>query len=149
MRPLTWRQAGQMARQVGLLSLLAATLQLAGCGSAPKEESPNATAERLYKEARDDIDAGTYERAIRTLERVESLAAGSLLVTEAGGLVGNFSGEANFLEQRECLAANPRVYGQMVSIVGRYSKFAAAGDKAAVRQSAAASISSETPDMPA
>jgi myo-inositol-1(or 4)-monophosphatase len=43
------------------------------------------------------------------------VAAGSLLVTEAGGLVGNFTGEADFLEQKECLAGNPRVYGQMVS----------------------------------
>jgi myo-inositol-1(or 4)-monophosphatase len=35
------------------------------------------------------------------------VAAGSLLVSEAGGLVGNFTGEADFLEQREILAANP------------------------------------------
>ncbi len=62
------------------------------------------------------------------------VAAGSLLVTEAGGLVGNFTGEADFLEQRECLAANPRIYGQMVGLLGKYSKFASAGDKAAVRQ---------------
>ncbi len=66
------------------------------------------------------------------------VAAGSLLVTEAGGLVGNFTGEADFLEQRECLAGNPRVYGQLVPIVGKYSKFASAGDKAAVRQAAGA-----------
>jgi myo-inositol-1(or 4)-monophosphatase len=52
-------------------------------------------------------------------------------------LVGNFSGEANFLEQRECLAANPRIYGQMVALLGKYSKFASAGDKAAVRQAVA------------
>ena len=61
------------------------------------------------------------------------VAAGSLLVTEAGGLVGNLSGEADFLEQRECLAGNPRIYGQMVTLLGKYSKFASAGDKAAVR----------------
>ena len=36
------------------------------------------------------------------------VAAGSLLVTEAGGLVGNFTGEADFLEQRECVAGNPQ-----------------------------------------
>ena len=66
------------------------------------------------------------------------VAAGSLLVTEAGGLVGNFTGEADFLEQGECLAANPRLYGQMVSLMGKYSKFASAGEKAAVRQGAAA-----------
>ncbi len=71
------------------------------------------------------------------------VAAGSLLVTEAGGLVGNFTGEADFLEQRECLAANPRIYGQLVSTLGKYSKFASAGDKAAVRQQAPASANTE------
>ena len=59
------------------------------------------------------------------------VAAGSLLVTEAGGLVGNFTGEADFLAQQECLAGNPKVYGQMVSIIGKYSKFASAADKMA------------------
>ena len=62
------------------------------------------------------------------------VAAGSLLITEAGGLVGNFTGEADFLEQKECMAANPRVYGQLVSILGKYSKFASAGEKATQRQ---------------
>ncbi|MDZ7919640.1 inositol monophosphatase family protein [Rhodoferax sp.] len=66
------------------------------------------------------------------------VAAGSLLVTEAGGLVGNFTGEAEFLDQQEILAGTPRVYGQMVSILGKYSKFAPAGEKAALRQAAAA-----------
>jgi len=57
-------------------------------------------------------------------------------VTEAGGLIGNFTGEPDFLEQRECLAGAPRIYGQLVPILGKYSKFASAGDKAAVRQAA-------------
>jgi len=52
------------------------------------------------------------------------VAAGALLVTEAGGLVGNFSGEADFLEQRECLAANPRIYGQLVSLLHGHSRIA-------------------------
>ena len=63
------------------------------------------------------------------------VAAGSLLVTEAGGLIGNFSGDSDFLEQRECVAGNPKVYGQLVAILGKYSKFASAGEKAALRQS--------------
>ena len=63
------------------------------------------------------------------------VAAGSLLITEAGGLVGNFTGEADFLDQQECLAGNPRIYGQLVSVLGKYSKFASAGEKATVRQS--------------
>jgi myo-inositol-1(or 4)-monophosphatase len=62
------------------------------------------------------------------------VAAGSLLVTEAGGLIGNFTGEANFLEQKECMAANPRIYGQMVGLLGKYSKFASVEDKTRVAQ---------------
>jgi myo-inositol-1(or 4)-monophosphatase len=61
------------------------------------------------------------------------VAAGSLLVTEAGGLIGNFTGEAEFMDQKECVAGNPRVYGQLVSMLSKYSKFASAGEKASVR----------------
>ncbi|HMS06793.1 MAG TPA: inositol monophosphatase family protein [Burkholderiaceae bacterium] len=79
------------------------------------------------------------------------VAAGSLLVTEAGGLVGNFTGEADFLEQKECLAAPPRIYGQLVSLLGRYSKFASAEDKASADKAiaelrAATSIEENSPD---
>ena len=63
------------------------------------------------------------------------VAAGSLLITEAGGLVGNFTGEADFLEAGECMAATPRIYAQMASLLGKYSQFATAGEKASVRQS--------------
>jgi myo-inositol-1(or 4)-monophosphatase len=76
------------------------------------------------------------------------VAAGSLLITEAGGLVGNFTGEADFLEQAECLAGNPKVYGQLVSILGKYSKFASAGEKATLRQAAAEPQASASEDAP-
>lgn len=62
------------------------------------------------------------------------VAAGSLLVTEAGGLIGNFTGESDFMDHGECVAGNPRIYGQLVTTLGKYSKFAGAGDKASVRQ---------------
>ncbi len=57
------------------------------------------------------------------------MAAGALLVTEAGGLVGNFTGESNFLEQRECMAANSRIYAQLVPLLSGYSKFGSADAK--------------------
>ena len=63
------------------------------------------------------------------------MAAGALLITEAGGLVGNFTGDANFLEQRECMAASPRIYAQLVPLLSKYSKFASADDKRAVSES--------------
>ena len=79
------------------------------------------------------VAAGFTEGFFETGLQPWDVAAGSLLVTEAGGLIGNFSGESNFLEQKECLAGNPKIYAQLVSILGRYSKFASAGEKAEVR----------------
>ena len=76
---------------------------------------------------------GFFEKGLQPWD----VAAGSLLVTEAGGLVGNLTGEPDFLDQAECLAGNPRIYGQLVGILGRYSKFASAGEKAAARQATA------------
>ena len=86
---------------------------------------------------------GFFEKGLQPWDA----AAGSLLVTEAGGLVGNFTGEADFLEQQECLAGNPRIYGLLVGIVGKYSKFTSAGEKASVRQTPAAEAEqAPTPD---
>ena len=97
------------------------------------------------------VAAGYTEGFFETGLQPWDVAAGSLLVTEAGGLVGNFTGEAEFLEQQECMAGNPRVYGQLASILGKYSKFASAGEKAALRQrgsttSAPADLANAAPD---
>ena len=80
------------------------------------------------------VAAGYTDGFFETGLQPWDVAAGSLLVTEAGGLVGNLSGDSDFLEQSECMAGNPRVYGQLVGILGKYSKFASAGEKAGVRQ---------------
>ena len=69
---------------------------------------------------------GFFEAGLQTWD----MAAGSLLVTEAGGLVGNFTGEANYLAQQECVAGSPKIYAQLVGILGKYSKFATAAEKA-------------------
>ncbi len=81
------------------------------------------------------VAAGFTEGFFETGLSPWDVAAGSLLITEAGGLIGNFTGESDFLEQRECVAGNPKVYGQLVAILHKYSKFASAGEKAALRQS--------------
>jgi len=80
------------------------------------------------------VAAGFTEAFFETGLSPWDVAAGSLLVTEAGGLVGNFTGESDFLEQREMLAGTPRIYGQLVPILHKYSKFAGAGEKAEVRE---------------
>jgi myo-inositol-1(or 4)-monophosphatase len=50
------------------------------------------------------------------------MAAGSLLITEAGGLVGNYTGESEFLYEHECVAGNPKIYAQMVPLLKPYTK---------------------------
>ncbi|MEO6958952.1 MAG: inositol monophosphatase family protein, partial [Burkholderiaceae bacterium] len=42
------------------------------------------------------------------------VAAGSLLVLEAGGLVADFEGEQGWLESGSVLAANPKIFTQML-----------------------------------
>lgn len=43
------------------------------------------------------------------------MVAGALLVLEAGGLVGDFSGEQDWLQTGEILAASPKVFGRMMA----------------------------------
>jgi myo-inositol-1(or 4)-monophosphatase len=41
-------------------------------------------------------------------------------VTEAGGYVGNFQGEGDFLFNENIIAANPKVFAALVSILSAY-----------------------------
>jgi len=43
------------------------------------------------------------------------MAAGALMVQEAGGLVGDFSGEANYLESGDIAAATPKVFSRLLA----------------------------------
>lgn len=69
------------------------------------------------------VAAGFAEGFFETGLNPWDIAAGSLLVQEAGGLIGNFTGESQFLHAGECLAANPKIYGQMVRILTPYSRY--------------------------
>jgi len=78
------RGSSDVAKPRLLERALLASLVLAalgGCGSTPKPDSDSA--EKLYADARDDLTSGSYERAIKTLERVEGRAAGTLLAQQA------------------------------------------------------------------
>jgi myo-inositol-1(or 4)-monophosphatase len=46
------------------------------------------------------------------------MAAGALLVQEAGGLVGDFEGEAGYLASGRILCGNPKIFAQLVQILG-------------------------------
>lgn len=66
-----------------LLAVLAA-LALGACStSKPLLSSPNADVNELYKDAKDDISSGNYDKGIKTLERVEGRGAGTVLAQQA------------------------------------------------------------------
>ncbi len=45
------------------------------------------------------------------------MAAGSLLVLEAGGLVTDFKGENDYLEKGQIIAGTPKIFGQLLPMV--------------------------------
>jgi myo-inositol-1(or 4)-monophosphatase len=45
------------------------------------------------------------------------MAAGALMIQEAGGLVGDLSGEANYLESGDIAAATPKLFPQLLAAV--------------------------------
>ena len=70
------------------------------------------------------VAAGFADGFFETGLKPWDIAASSLLVTEAGGLIGNFTGETGeLLTQGECLAGNPRVYAQLVQVLNKYSRY--------------------------
>jgi myo-inositol-1(or 4)-monophosphatase len=68
------------------------------------------------------VAAGSYDGFFETGLNAWDVAAGSLMITEAGGLIGNFTGEADFLYQREVVAGNPKVYGQLVQLLSPFTR---------------------------
>ena len=68
------------------------------------------------------VAAGWYDGFFETGLSPWDVAAGSLLVTEAGGLIGNFTGEADYLYQREVVAGCPKIYGQLVQLLTPYTR---------------------------
>jgi myo-inositol-1(or 4)-monophosphatase len=45
------------------------------------------------------------------------MAAGSLLIQEAGGLVGDLEGEADYMESGNVVAGNPKIFVQMLQLL--------------------------------
>ncbi|HSI59616.1 MAG TPA: inositol monophosphatase family protein [Ideonella sp.] len=71
------------------------------------------------------VAAGYYDGFFEAGLQPWDIAAGSLMITEAGGLIGNFTGEADFLYQREVVAGCPKVYGQLVQLLTPFTRILA------------------------
>jgi myo-inositol-1(or 4)-monophosphatase len=48
------------------------------------------------------------------------MAAGSLLIQEAGGLVSDFDGEGNYLDSGRIVAGSPKVFTQLLQLVAAH-----------------------------
>ena len=86
------------------------------------------------------VAAGYYDGFFETGLNPWDMAAGSLVITEAGGLIGNFTGESDFLYQREVVAGNPKVYGQLVAILAPYTRVIKETDAPTAAAAAAAAL---------
>lgn len=86
------------------------------------------------------VAAGYYDAFFETGLQPWDVAAGSLIVSEAGGLIGNFTGEADFLHQREVVAGNPKIYAQLVSILSPYTRVIKDDEPIAAPAAAAAEV---------
>ena len=73
-RPAAW------ARRLAPLLLVAL---VAGCSNTAKDEELRNSPEKLYAQAKDDLASGSFDAAIKGLERVEGRASGTLLGQQA------------------------------------------------------------------
>lgn len=61
---------------------------------------------------------GFFEKGLKPWD----VAAGSLLITEAGGIVGTFAGESDYLYQGDVIAGTPKVFAQMIGLLAPFAK---------------------------
>jgi myo-inositol-1(or 4)-monophosphatase len=68
------------------------------------------------------VAAGYYDGFWEVGLNPWDVAAGSLLIIEAGGLVGDLEGESSYLYGGQVIAANPRIFAQMVNVLAPYRR---------------------------
>jgi myo-inositol-1(or 4)-monophosphatase len=76
---------------------------------------PGAAALDLAYVAAGRLD-GFFEKGLAPWD----VAAGSLLVMEAGGIVGDFAGESDYLFKGNVLAGSPKIFAQMVNLLASF-----------------------------
>ncbi len=60
---------------------------------------------------------GFFEKGLQPWD----IAAGSLLITESGGIVGDFRGESEYLYKGDVLAGSPKIFGQLVTLLSPFA----------------------------
>lgn len=62
---------------------IASVLLLAACSTVEEDKTANWSPNRIYAEARDELNAGAYDKAVPLLEKLEGRAAGTPLAQQA------------------------------------------------------------------
>ncbi|MDQ6618724.1 MAG: inositol monophosphatase, partial [Pseudomonadota bacterium] len=66
------------------------------------------------------VAAGFYEGFFELGLNPWDIAAGSLLIQEAGGLIGDLAGNGDYLYRGQVIAANAKIFSQMVTALRPY-----------------------------
>lgn len=77
---------------------------------------PGAAALDLAYVAAGRLD-GFFEEGLKPWD----MAAGSLLITEAGGIIGNFKGDSDYLYKGNVIAGSPKIFAQMVALLSPHA----------------------------
>lgn len=68
---------------VCLGSIACAALLLPGCASTPEDKAATWSANKIYAEAKDELNSGAYDKAVGLFEKLEGRAAGTPLAQQA------------------------------------------------------------------
>ena len=60
---------------------------------------------------------GFFEKGLSSWD----MAAGALLITEAGGIIGDFTGEQTYLEKGDVIAGNPKIFYQLITMLKQFA----------------------------
>ena len=61
---------------------------------------------------------GFFEKNLKPWD----MAAGSLLITESGGIMGTFAGDSDYLYKGNVIAGTPKIFAQMVPLLAPFAK---------------------------
>jgi outer membrane protein assembly factor BamD len=70
-------------RSKALVSTLGLAVLLGACGTNPRDDTAKMTVDELYADAKDDLSTGNYDKAIKSFERLEGRAAGTVIAEQA------------------------------------------------------------------
>jgi outer membrane protein assembly factor BamD len=71
------------ATRAAVLGMMVISAVLVGCASAPKDETADWDAEKLYAQAQEAAAVGGYDKAIKYYEKLEGRGIGSILAQQA------------------------------------------------------------------